>query len=92
MDNMCLKKLIEIKTSLELKKSELDVSKTKVQLDFKEEEKIAEGITNRCKEEDLLAIRQLVENLNSDDDNSLLSTSIQAITDEINKQIINQNK
>jgi len=89
MDDMCLKKLIEIKTSLELKKSELDVSKTKVQLDFKEEEKIAEGITNRCKEDDLLAIRQLVENLNSDDDNSLLSTSIQAIIDEIKKQIIN---
>lgn len=82
---MCFKKLIEIKTSLELKKSELDVSKRKIHLDFKEEEKIAEGITNRCKEDKLLTIRQQVENLNSEVENSLLSVSIQIIIDEINK-------
>ena len=81
MEEICLEKLTEIKTSLEYKLSELELPIEKI-IAFAKEKEIAEGITNRCKEKELLAIRQNIENLNPA--STELGSSIQEIINNIN--------
>lgn len=81
MEKICLEKLTEIKTLLENKLSELELPNEET-LSFTKEKKIAEAITNRCKEEELLAIRQKIENLIPDTND--FGSSIQEIINDIN--------
>lgn len=84
MDKLCLQKLTELRTKLEIKKSDLE-SSNPPQLEFSSEEELAEGITNRCQEQNLLDIRQSIENLNPDD--LKLSESLRDIIEGINNII-----
>jgi hypothetical protein len=81
MEKICLNKLTEIRTLLKNKLSELELPIEET-LSFTKEVGIAEGITNRCKEKELLAIRQKIENLLPDNTN--LGFSIQEIINDIN--------
>ena len=82
MEEICRKKLTEIRTSLENKLSEMKLP-TENLLSFVKEKEIAEGIANRCQETELLAIKQKIENLTPN------STELKILIQEIIKDIKN---
>jgi hypothetical protein len=84
MDEICLRKLTEIRTILENKVSELDLPAV-LSISFSKEIELSESITNRCKDNKLLAIRQKIEKLIPDSDEIL--SSINEIIDDINELI-----
>ena len=89
MDELCLRRLTEIRTILENKRSELDLPAVS-SISFEKEVELAKSITNRCKANELLAIRQKIEKLIPDSDEIL--SSINEIIGDINEVIDNENK
>jgi hypothetical protein len=87
MDEICLRKLTEIRTILENKVSELDLPAV-LSISFEKEIEISESIINRCKDNKLLAIRQKIEKLIPDSDEIL--SSINEIIDDINVVIASE--